>query len=269
MPEGPEVKRMAMDLAEVVSNKTLESIEIISGRYTKKPAEGLSEIQSVLPTKVIGAGCHGKFMYMLTNSGFNIWCTLGMTGRWTKSNDGHVRARFRFSDGDYVNFEDTRNFGTLKFVYGKEEMIKKLRSLGPDLLSDRIEPDFFVNRLREHDNKNITKVLMDQSIFAGVGNYVKAEALWLAEINPMKDVKHLDDDELLLLCETLKSVLTNSFESGGATFKSHKNFSGEPGDYSSRFLCYGRKQDAEGNLVEKLETPDGRTTHWAPAKQGD
>jgi len=34
-------------------------------------------------------------------------------------------------------------------------------------------------------------------------------------------------------------------------------------------LCYGRKQDAEGNLVEKLETPDGRTTHWAPAKQGD
>ena len=118
MPEGPEVKRMAMDLAEVVSNKTLESIEIISGRYTKKPAEGLSEIQSVLPTKVIGAGCHGKFMYMLTNSGFNVWCTLGMTGRWTKSNDGHVRARFRFSDGDYVNYEDTRNFGTLKFVYG-------------------------------------------------------------------------------------------------------------------------------------------------------
>ena len=269
MPEGPEVKRMAMDLAEVVSNKTLESIEIISGRYTKKPAEGLSEIQSVLPTKVIGAGCHGKFMYMLTNSGFNIWCTLGMTGRWTKSNSGHVRARFKFSDGDYVNYEDTRNFGTLKFVYGKEEMIKKLKSLGPDLLSDPIDPEFFVQRIRDHNRKNITKVLMDQSIFSGVGNYVKAEALWLAKINPMKDVKQLEDHELLLLCETLKSVLSSSFESGGATFKSHKNFSGEAGDYSSRFLCYGRKQDAEGNPVEKMQTPDGRTTHWAPLKQGD
>ena len=269
MPEGPEVKRMAMDLAEVVSNKTLESIEIISGRYTKKPAEGLSEIQSVLPTKIIGAGCHGKFMYMMTNSGFNIWCTLGMTGRWTKSNDGHVRARLRFDDGSYVNYEDTRNFGTLKFVYGKEAIIKKLKSLGPDLLSDNVNSEFFVNRVREHDKKNITKVLMDQSIFSGVGNYVKAEALWLAEINPMKNVKQLADHELLLLCETLKSVLSNSFESGGATFKSHKNFSGAHGDYSSRFLCYGRKQDAEGNLVEKLQTPDGRTTHWSPAKQGE
>ena len=69
MPEGPEVKRMAMDLAEVVSNKTLESIEIISGRYTKKLPEGLPEIKSVLPAKVLGAGCHGKFMYILTNSG--------------------------------------------------------------------------------------------------------------------------------------------------------------------------------------------------------
>ncbi len=258
-----------MDLAEAVSEKTLECIDVISGRYTKKRIEGLTEINSILPTRVIGAGCHGKFMYLLTSSGYNLWCTLGMSGRWTRSNEGYVRVRFIFSDGDVINFEDMRNFGTLKFVYGKESMIKKLRSLGPDMLAEDISEEFFIQRLRQHNNKNITKALMDQSIFAGVGNYIKSESLWLSEIDPMKDVKHLSDDKLQLLCVSIKSILRTSFESGGATFKSHKNFSDLPGDYSSKFLCYGRKQDAEGNKVERISTPDGRTTHWSPNKQGE
>ena len=269
MPEGPEVKRMALDLAKVLSNKTLESVEVVSGRYTKKELEGLTEVKSELPTRIIGVGCHGKFLYMLTSSGYNIWCTLGMTGRWTQSAGKHTRIRLGFEDGPDVNFEDPRNFGTLKFVSGKTLMIKKLQSLGPDLLSDDISSDFFIQRVRNHNNKNITKVLMDQQIFAGIGNYIKAEGLWLSEINPTLLVKQISDSKLEILYRALREVMAASFESGGATFKSHKSFSDTPGNYASKFLCYGRKIDAEGNIVEKIETPDGRKTHWAPNKQGE
>ena len=192
-----------------------------------------------------------------------------MTGRWTRSQGKHARARFDFSDGTHVNFEDMRNFGTLKFVYGKQAMIKKLKSLGPDLLSDKIRPTFFVERMRQHDNKNITKVMMNQGVFSGIGNYIKAEALWLSEVNPNKSIKEISDQKLERLCCAIQDVMMTSFRHGGATFKTHKNFSDAPGDYSSRFLCYGRKFDAEGNKVEKITTPDGRTTHWAPNKQGE
>lgn len=259
---------MAQDLASAVSEKTLVSIEVISGRYTKKPIKGLTELRKQLPIKVIGAGCHGKFIYCITNSGYNLWSTLGMTGQWSKNKTVHTRICLNFKNEDPVYFNDIRNFGTLKFVYGKNKLFEKLRSLGPDILSEDIDEDFFITRLRSKNDSPITKVLMNQKIFSGIGNYVKAESLWLSEIDPRINVSQLSDKKLKILCNAVKNVLRESYNSGGATFQTHRNFSNKTGDYSHRFLCYGRKIDAEGNPVEKIKTQDGRTTHWAPLKQG-
>ena len=267
MPEGPEVKRIAVDLAECISGRHLEEVKILSGRYLKKPIEGQDQLSEALPTKVVGSGAHGKFLYILTVSGVNIWSTLGMTGRWTQTLGKHSRVRFSFSCGTHVYFDDIRNFGTLKFVYGPNRLKMRLEKLGPDMLSEDVTGKAFIECLRKKDKWNITKALMDQSIIAGVGNYIKAEALWLAGINPLRSVSHITDGELLLLNEAIKETMRASYSTGGATFLTHKNFSDEKGDYSSRFLCYNRKHDAEGNKVVKTKTPDGRTTHWAPDKQ--
>jgi len=267
MPEGPEVKRMGKDLSREISGKILSEVTVVSGRYTKKSITGLDDLENALPTKTIGVGVHGKFLYILTNSGINIWNTLGMTGRWSAEKTKHSRVKFVFSDTSCVFFEDIRNFGTLKCVYGKTKLIKKLTSLGVDLLSEDYSEDEFVDKLRSKDHVNITKVLMNQKIFAGIGNYVKAETLWLSEIDPRKNVCQISDKKLKILYKSVKNTLRESYNTSGATFKTHKNFSGKSGDYSSRFLCYGRKIDAEGNEVQKIKTPDGRITHWAPNKQ--
>lgn len=267
MPEGPEVRQMSQDLASAISETTLESISILSGRYTKKPIKGLAEFKSVLPTKIIGAGCHGKFSYILTSSGHNIWYTLGMTGGWSIGKKKHSRVSLNLSSGLSVFYNDMRNFGTLKIVYGRHKLLEKLKSLGPDMLADDIDEDFFISRMRSKDQQSITRVLMDQKVFSGIGNYVKAESLWLSEIDPRLSIKEIPDEKLKILCLSIKNVLRESYNTGGATFRTHKNFSNKKGNYSNRFLCYGRKIDAEGNIVEKLKTPDGRTTHWAPKKQ--
>ena len=258
---------MAQDLAAEISEKTLVGIEVLSGRYTKKSIQGFTEFKQHLPVKILGVGSHGKFMYLLTNAGFNVWNTLGMTGRWSNSHGRHSRVKFILKRGQCVYFDDIRNFGTLKCVYGKHTLLNKLRSLGPDLLNDDINSSFFVHRLRDKNNWNITKALMNQKIFAGIGNYVKAESLWLAEIDPTLNIHEIDDKDLVRLHSAIINVLSTSYKTGGATFLSHKNFSGKNGDYSSRFLCYNRKIDAEGNEVIKTLTPDGRMTHWAPQKQ--
>ena len=44
MPEGPECRRMSLQLSEEVSDKKLVDISVESGRYTKKPIEGMEEI---------------------------------------------------------------------------------------------------------------------------------------------------------------------------------------------------------------------------------
>jgi len=267
LPEGPEVKRMGFDLSQEISGKLLKEVKVLSGRYSKKPIEGLEAMVKKLPTKIVGVGVHGKFLYILDSSGYNIWSTLGMTGQWSITESKHSRVRFTFIDGKTVYFNDQRNFGTLKSVYGSHALKIKLESLGPDMLSGDVSANQFVMRLRKKEKWNITKALMDQRIISGVGNYIKAESLWLAELSPLRNIEEFTDYELIVLCDAIQDIMKTSYNHGGATFLTHKNFSGEIGDYSSRFLCYNRKLDAEGNEVVKIKTPDGRTTHWAPSKQ--
>ena len=85
MPEGPEVKRNASKLAEAISGKVLKNVNVISGRYTRNELVGLTSFTEQLPDKIIGVGVHGKFIYVICNSGYNLWSTLGMTGVWSKN----------------------------------------------------------------------------------------------------------------------------------------------------------------------------------------
>ena len=147
--------------------------------------------------------------------------------------------------------------------------MSKLNSLGLDLLSDDVDPKRFLDKVRSKDNHNICKAMMNQSILAGVGNYIKAEALWMAKMDPRLAVSEFEDFELLNLKECIEHVMKSSLEHGGATFLTHRDFSGHRVGYSERFVCYNRKTDMEGNTVERMKTPDGRTTHWAPKRQGD
>jgi len=266
MPEGPEVKRMAMGLAREASGRKLVGIDAISGRYTKKAADGLTEIVAELPLQVIGAGCHGKFMYLLLEDGWSVWNTLGMTGGWSVHPGKHARVRLRFEDGD-IHFNDQRNFGTMTFRKGPNALRKKLASLGPDIMERDFRPEQIVHSLRKRDNWNVTKALMDQSVVAGIGNYVKAEALWLARVDPWNNVCDLTDAELTELVIVANRVCEESFRSGGATMRTYRNFDGEAGDYADGFMCYGQSEDPEGNEIVRETTPDGRTTHWAPKRQ--
>ena len=147
MPEGAEVKLIGEALAHDVSGKTLVSVTALTGRYTKTPPEGLTLIQARLPSRVIGVGVHGKFMYWINENDVFVYNTLGMTGHWTRSQEKHSRVQFSFSDGTSVFFTDPRNFGTLKFVAGRSALVEKLKSLGPDMLSEKVGDALFTERM--------------------------------------------------------------------------------------------------------------------------
>ena len=267
LPEGPEVKRTAEGLARAMTNKTIIAVEILSGRYTKEPPGGIDEFRASLPIKVVGAGCHGKFIFGLCTNESYIWSTLGMTGYWNGGGDKHARVRLDFSDGSSIYFNDMRNFGTLKFVKGKHEMLKKLKTLGPDMLAQDVPTQVFQAALMKKPEWSIAKALMKQSLVCGVGNYIKADSLWLAKISPKRKVKDITDAEFADLCSAIKRVMRTSYATGGATIASYQSFDDEPGTYTQQMVVYGQKQDPEGNEVIREKTDDGRTTHWVPLVQ--
>ncbi len=266
MPEGPECRKYGQDLARRISGKTLNSIEIMSGRYIKKPPTGIEVFNNHLPMSIVGAGTHGKFIYWILGEELSIWSTLGMTGSWSSDPTKHSRVKFILNDGP-VYYNDQRNFGTLKFVRGKFQLIEKLKAMGPDMLAEDISDADFFKSLRAKPNWEITKAIMDQSIIAGVGNYIKSDSLWLAGISPKRTVASLTDQELSALNRSIKHIMRESFQSGGATIRTYKSFNGEEGDYSRRFLVYNQSVDPDGNEVIKESTQDGRSTYWSPTLQ--
>lgn len=260
MPEGPEVKLFVDKLNQNYKNKVISNIEVLSGRYLKKEIEDLDK---VLGQKINLFNCKGKFIYFELDN-INIFNTLGMTGSWSSQKSKHSRICITFEDNDKVYFNDIRNFGTFS-IKTDRELAKKLKSIGPDMLSG--PPDNFVDLLRKYNHKNICSVIMDQKVISGVGNYIKAESLWLSKINPHSFVKDLTDRNLVILYNAILFIIRTSYQNNGATIQSYYTFDGEKGSQSERFYVYGRKKDYYNNIVMKEETPDKRTTHWCPIRQ--
>ena len=233
----------------------------LTGRYTKKPIEGLAKAQ--FPLTVESIGCKGKFIYW-TFQGTDtvIFNTLGMSGAWSNV-PRHARVKFETSEGDLF-FNDARNFGTVKFCTRKDLKVK-LDSLGPDMLNENVSPLTFIGRLRKHPEATLAEALMNQGVVSGVGNYLKADSLWMARLSPWRKVGQTTDEQLTLLCTAVSDVIRTAYLNGGSTILTYKGFDGEEGKHS--MLVYGRKTDPDGEAVVSQETPDGRTTWWVPRIQ--
>ena len=216
MPELPEVARTVRQVKEKVGDSTLSGIVIHSGRYKRHgEPEGLSSFLKESPLKIEDVYFRGKLIVFKLKSlesdqNWWIWNTLGMSGGWKQKKSKHSHLEFITSKGS-IFFEDIRNFGTFKFTNSLEETDKKIKKLGPDHLSGIIEDHEFKKRLQKRSKFTIAEVLMDQKIISGIGNYIKAEALYIAGISPHRKVESLSDGEFSKLNSAVSNVIHSSF----------------------------------------------------------
>lgn len=275
MPEGPEVRVIVEQLNSQVRGRTIQSIEIVGGRYARKgPPPGFDHLPDA-PLLIKSVSSKGKFIYFslfTLGEDWHIFNTLGMSGTWSvdpvnvRYKHGHVR--FHLDDGNVMTFIDTRNFGTLKFSPGYTELNKKLDELGWDPLRTNEVPEAWIlKRVFKKPNRNVTEILMDQKIFAGVGNYIKAEVLYRAQISPHRKAFEIQDMEWINLCDQIRAVVSESLAAKGTTIRDYRDALGESGSFQNFLRVYGRKVDPGGNSVVRETTPDKRTTHWVPEIQ--
>jgi formamidopyrimidine-DNA glycosylase len=265
MPEGPECRRVYEGLRKNCINKKLVGVQILGGRFEKTPPKGLDLIS--LPLEVVGGGVKGKFIWLELEENWTIWITLGMSGFWSIYEKPHACIKLEFEDGLNLFFIDQRRFGTLKFST-KLELDAKLNSLGVDALNDRTASVYDTLRSFEKvPNKTVAEALMNQSLFAGIGNYIKCEMLYRAKVSPNRLVKDLTDNEIQLLWDYSKLISRSSYSQGGASIRNYRQVEDETGSFVFEFEVYGKREDPQGNRVIREKTRDGRTTHWVPEIQ--
>jgi formamidopyrimidine-DNA glycosylase len=273
MPEGPEVARIVDQLRENAVDYSIQSVSVLGGRYlTHSLPDGLlSFLSDKSEHKIKDISCKGKFIWFtFEGEEWSIWNTLGMTGSWTGGPNTFSKVRFdiiKQGNKKTIHFNDIRNFGTLKFVNSKAELEEKIKSLGFDMLKSPPDITNFISLLNKNKNKTLPVFLMNQGHICGVGNYIKAESLYLSRLSPHRLCGSLTTEEADLLLKAITTVITSSYNSGGSTIKTYSDFYGNSGSFSNRFMVYGNKVDPQGNPVDTITTKDGRTTFWVPALQ--
>lgn len=275
MPEGPEVKIITDGLNALLGGHKLLSIEITSkNRYYKKAPDGFQDFLKDLPTKITKINCHGKFIWWDFANGWKAWQTLGLSGGWFLHPKAHSGIILHTTHPKYpeLYYDDQRHFGTLKFLspsIAKTETIKKLKTLGPDILAgDKITRPGFITRLKTKPRMPIANLLMEQKVIAGIGNYLRSEILYDSQINPHRLVGDLNDTELGRIYDSARKKITASYKSGGASIQHYSDIYSKPGKFEFEMHVYGRKKTPSGEEVKAVKIgKDTQTTYWVPSRQ--
>lgn len=259
MPEGPEVKRIAEALSKL-EGKTITKGLVVSGRYLRGAIHGLDSIVGMRLDRVAVKGKLITF-YLRGGEPRAILSTLGMSGWWTVFDkqepafDAHRRIEIEFDDGTVAAFFDPRNFGTFKVV-SHAEAKRKQAELGPDILTPEklwdmaAVPEFITRAKRFSKDQTVAEALLDQRICSGCGNYIRADAMYLARLSPHRRMSELSEVELRKIWAAMHKIAAES-----ESVEEYKP------------LVYGQKQTPTGGTVESFSDNTGRTVWWSPKEQ--
>jgi formamidopyrimidine-DNA glycosylase len=111
---------------------------------------------------------------------------------------------------------------------------------------------------------------MEQESISGVGNYIKSEVLYECQINPFALVSDLDDQTLIHLHHSIRTIAQEAYKGRGASLYSYTGTRREKGSFQAMLKVYGKSMDPEGQnvvIIPEKQSPDKRTTHYVPTKQ--
>jgi formamidopyrimidine-DNA glycosylase len=298
MPEIIEVKKYADFIKKNLLKKNLKNIIIKKGRYKiHGPFQYYSSILKLLPSKLIAVNTKGKFMYLTFDNKIHIGFTLGLSGGWFykpikykimyhgldkkkfdikvvnkyyKNSLKHLNVEFKFDIGT-LYFYDQLSYGTIKVFLNDEELNEKLNSIGCDIL----QSDFsiFFDKIMKKNNleKPIGNVLLNQKSISGIGNYMRADSLWLSKISPFRLVKNLNKKELIKLYKNLLIIIWADYNyKKGIKLGIIKKNDKIAKHLNREFLVYNRKKDPNGNEIKKEKLYEGnqiRYIYWVPNYQ--
>jgi endonuclease-8 len=262
MPEGPEVKIVTDWLIKYCSGCIIRD----NSKFT--------EINTAVINRIHCKGKHIFFELFVNGVLKYLSSHLAMTGRWTNTRGEYTKAWMVLYNPivkqDWVlYYDDKRNFGKIILISPQEYQIK-LSDIGPDLLSDVIDPKDWYTKIKNNriKPKMICDFLLEQKYFSGIGNYLKSEILYICKIKPDRPLCSLSDEEINKILEVSLATIRESYSYGGLTIEDFWSPEGKKGVYPCR--VYSRKTDDHGFhvITAKLKATKGdRTTHWVAEVQ--
>ncbi len=288
MPELAEVEAVRKQIVKRMKGHTIKNIVADESDRWLFAFVDIPEVRKALTgAKVKGAGRKGKYFWLELNRKPWPIFHLGMSGNvalldpkskkgahekiwggakmWAER-DQDLRERLHFchlilecDKGFEFAFIDPRRFGRMWLADDVWEH-PRIKQLGYDPLLDFPSAKVLGEKLAKR-KKAIKAVLLDQGLFAGIGNWLADEILFHAKQNPHTLASKLTTKQISALHKSILSVVKRAVEVDADYERFPKTWL-----FNER---WGKSKTAKTSKGQKIihEEIGGRTTAWVPGLQ--
>ena len=258
MPELPEVETFRKYIDGTSLDQKIVGFDCADPRLLKKDHEVFNA--SLIGQSFVETHRIGKYLFIKTTGEHTLVMHFGMTGRpayyyGSEARPKYAHIVYQFANGYNLGFENRRKFGWNDLTEGIEEYQQYI-GLSTDAQDLNFE-DFMkaVQRRKTY----IKPVLMDQSVTAGIGNWMADEIFYQAQVHPEQKVHQLTEDQLSRIFEIMKEVIETAIREEAV----YQNF---PKHYFIHIRSEGSQCHHTASKIEKL-TVGGRSTYYSPGWQ--
>jgi len=296
MPELPEVETVRRGLQPVMEGARILSVEQRRPDLRFPFPEGFAD--RLAGHDVVALGRRAKYLIVHLDDGGILICHMGMSGsfrietggeqqtpgvfHYERSKDArhdHVVFHLRRRDGarPRVVFNDPRRFGFMLLTDTKSlETHPLIAGLGVEPTGNELD-GALLSRLMGHRRSPLKAALMDQRVIAGLGNIYACEALWRAELSPLRGAHTLAappgtaSPRAVRLAEAIRAVIAEAIAAGGSSLRDYVQADGSLGYFQHTFSVYDRegmpcpRAGCDG-VIERI-VQSGRSTFYCPVCQ--
>ncbi len=216
MPEGPEIKRVADQLAAVLTDKKVVELHFFLDPL--KPYE-----KQLAGRKVRQVRPRGKALLTEFACGLTIYSHNQLYGRWMVVERDEMP-----QTGRQLRLAlHTARHSCLLYSATDIEVLNKeqveddafLRRLGPDVLDSATTEQIIRDRYTEavFQGRQLSALLLDQGFLAGLGNYLRSEILFMARVHPLARLGSANAEQAEALVQHTLALTRQSYETEGVT----------------------------------------------------
>lgn len=262
MPEGPEIRRAADALAAAVIDQPLTEVGFAFPQLKHYRDRLIGE-------RIIAIEPRGKALLTHFSNGLTLYSHNQLYGVWkvvkageTPETKRDLRVRLETADRAILLYSAS------DITVGPREEIEQhpfLQRIGPDVLDMTLTVAAVEQRLLSpaFRRRQLGGMLLDQAFLAGLGNYLRAEILWQAELAPQHKPQDLAPETLQRLAEALLAVPRLSYQTRGQVDENRHH-----GALFSFKVFHRSGEPCErcGAMIERT-TLSSRPFYWCPGCQ--
>ncbi|MEJ5928558.1 DNA-formamidopyrimidine glycosylase family protein [Corynebacterium sp. H128] len=204
MPEGHVIHRLARDLTCHFGGKPVR-VSSPQGRFSESAA-------LIDGHKLTHAEAYGKQLFIHFDSPHIVYIHLGLIGKFHLTDIAAPKGIVRLRIADEQLAADLRGPQWCRLIT-EHEMLAAVDKLGADPLRSDADPEWLWGKVHR-SGRAIGSLLMDQKLFAGVGNIYRAEPLFRLGISPFRPGRELTREQFDALWHDLVSLMHQGVAAG-------------------------------------------------------